>query len=550
MSKKPQKKKLTPRQKAKLIKEKQAEISRLMKQQHYVRHGQFFARIITVLIFFVIAAGLLLFSLVTSYDRIFNTAFPIADSETMWIVVVVAFALPILLIALVILVANEISRQKQNQEAQKYALTNDQEVGIAGMEKFDFGFENDKGRLNLDISKDENNFLEGEKPKEQAPLPGAQPDKPQIELTEEEQEELHEARFYMLSKLDLENEKIEKPEYNDKIELKEFCDLFREFACGTLGLYYDISDIRRFVAGLAVTHITILQGMSGTGKTSLAYAFGEFLNNSTVVVPIQPMWKERTDLIGYYNEFTKKFNETTLLQKLYEANYNDEIYITVLDEMNIARVEYYFAEFLSLLELPNPEKRYLDVVSDEWGNDPKLLRNGQLKLPKNMWFIGTANNDDSTFAISDKVYDRAMVINLDKKAKQFEVPVQDPIKVSASHLDDLYTKAQKEYAISERNQRRIRTLDKYLIETFHITFGNRIMKQIKAYVPVMVACGGTELDALDDILSKKVLRKLEAKNPVYVKNASQGLIAFIDDLFGMDMMAQCKEYIINFEQNA
>ena len=550
MSKKPQKKKLTPRQKAKLIKEKQAEISRLMKQQHYVRHGQFFARIITVLVFFVIAAGLLLFSLVTSYDRIFNTAFPIADSETMWIVVVVAFALPILLIALVILVANEISRQKQNQEAQKYALTNDQEVGIAGMEKFDFGFENDKGRLNLDISKEENNFLEGEKPKEQAPLPGAQPEKPQIELTEEEQEELHEARFYMLSKLDLENEKIEKPEYNDKIELKEFCDLFREFACGTLGLYYDISDIRRFVAGLAVTHITILQGMSGTGKTSLAYAFGEFLNNSTVVVPIQPMWKERTDLIGYYNEFTKKFNETTLLQKLYEANYNDEIYITVLDEMNIARVEYYFAEFLSLLELPNPEKRYLDVVSDEWGNDPKLLRNGQLKLPKNMWFIGTANNDDSTFAISDKVYDRAMVINLDKKAKQFEVPVQDPIKVSASHLDDLYTKAQKEYAISERNQRRIRTLDKYLIETFHITFGNRIMKQIKAYVPVMVACGGTELDALDDILSKKVLRKLEAKNPVYVKNASQGLIAFIDDLFGMDMMAQCKEYIINFEQNA
>ena len=93
-------------------------------------------------------------------------------------------------------------------------------------------------------------------------------------------------------------------------------------------------------------------------------------------------------------------------------------------------------------------------------------------------------------------------------------------------------------------------LDKYLIETFKITFGNRIMKQIRAYVPVMVACGGTELEALDDILSKKVLRKLEAKNPVYVKNASNGLIAFIDDLFGFDMMPLCKEYIINFEQNA
>ena len=550
MSKKPRQKRLTPRQKAKLIKAKQAEISKLMKQQHYVRHGQFYTRVVLVLILFIISSGLLLFSILTGYDNLFDRSFPIANSETMWILIIVAFALPVLLIALLIMVAGEISRQKQNAEAQKYALTNDQETAVQGMEKFDFGFENDKGRLNLDISKDEENFLEDIKPKDK---PQAEPnpnDKPQVELTKEEQEELHEARFYMLSKLDLENEKIEKPTYNDKIELKEFCDLFREFACGTLGLYYDISDIRRFVAGLAVTHITILQGMSGTGKTSLAYAFGEFLNNSTVVVPIQPMWKERTDLIGYYNEFTKKFNETTLLQKLYEANYNDEIYITVLDEMNIARVEYYFAEFLSLLELPNPEKRYLDVVSDEWSNDPKLLRNGQLKLPKNMWFIGTANNDDSTFAISDKVYDRAMVINLDKKAKQFEVPVQDSVKVSFSHLDELYTKAQKEYAISERNQRRIRTLDKYLIETFHITFGNRIMKQIKAYVPVMVACGGTELDALDDILSKKVLRKLEAKNPVYVKNASQGLIDFIDNLFGTDKMAQCKEYIINFEQNA
>ena len=318
---------------------------------------------------------------------------------------------------------------------------------------------------------------------------------------------------------------------------------------------YDVQEEAKL--SIRVNETEILDEISLTKKyiesqilLSYTYFTQDFNNAGITIEDTSKKATFETDLIGYYNEFTKKFNETTLLQKLYEANYNDEIYITVLDEMNIARVEYYFAEFLSLLELPNPEKRYLDVVSDEWKNDPKLLVNGKLKLPKNMWFIGTANNDDSTFAISDKVYDRAMVINLDKKAKQFEMPIQDSIKVSASHIDDLFVKAQKEYAISERNQRRIRTLDKYLIETFHITFGNRIMKQIKAYVPVMVACGGTELDALDDILSKKVLRKLEAKNPVYVKNASNGLIAFIDDLFGMDKMPQCKEYIINFEQNA
>ncbi len=364
-----------------------------------------------------------------------------------------------------------------------------------------------------------------------------------------EKEEPLGARFYMLTRLDKEYENYKAPEYNETITLKELSDQFRKFSCNRLGLYYDIADIRRFIASLAVTHILILQGMSGTGKTSLAYAFGEFLKNPTVVVPIQPMWKERTDLIGYYNEFTKKFNETTLLQKLYEANYNEEIYITVLDEMNIARVEYYFAEFLSLLELPNPESRYLDVVSDVWKTDPKLLKNGQLKLPKNMWFIGTANNDDSTFAISDKVYDRAMVLNLDKKAEPFEAEKTEGIKIREGYLEKLMGEAQKEYKISGRNLRRIKKLDEYMIENFHITFGNRIMKQIRSYIPVYVACGGTEVDAIDDILSRKVIRKLESQNPVYVRNAAEGLINFIDELFGQDRMPLCKEYIQRIERN-
>ena len=362
--------------------------------------------------------------------------------------------------------------------------------------------------------------------------------------------ESSESRFYMLSQIDKAQENKVDVVYNDSITLKELCDEFRNFASYKLKLYYDIKDIRRFIAGFAVTKILILQGMSGTGKTSLAYAFGEFLKNKTVVVPIQPMWKERTDLIGYYNEFTRKFNETTLLYKMYEASYSKDIYVTVLDEMNIARVEYYFAEFLSLLELPNPEGRNLDVVSDVWETDPKLLNDGKLRLPINMWFIGTANNDDSTFAISDKVYDRAMVLNLDTKADVFEGEKSEGQKISIDHLTKLFNSAMKEYDLSSRNLRRIRELDKYLIKTFHITFGNRIMKQIRAYVPVLVACGGTELDGLDDILARKVLRKLESKNPVYVKSQSEALCQYLDELFGTDKMPLCKEVIHNIEQNS
>ncbi|MBR2460513.1 MAG: AAA family ATPase [Clostridia bacterium] len=367
---------------------------------------------------------------------------------------------------------------------------------------------------------------------------------------EEEEEEERAPRFYGLSETDARMANRREPEYNDEIGFEELCERFRKFCASRMKLYYDISDVRRFVASFSVTHLIVMQGMSGTGKTSLAYAFGEFIQNHSVIVPIQPMWKERTDLIGYYNEFTKRFNETTLLQKMYEANYNKEIYVTVLDEMNIARVEYYFAEFLSLLEIPDPNKRYLDVVSDKWDNDPKLLVDGKIRLPMNMWFMGTVNNDDSTFAISDKVYDRAMVMNLDYKCEPFECEDTPLTKISSEHWEKLTAEAREEYVITDRNLRRIAKLDEYLIENFRITFGNRIMKQIKGYVPVCIACGGSELDAIDDILSKKVLRKLEAQNPVYVKSMAEPLCTFLDDLFGVDRMPLCKAYLHLLERNA
>ena len=357
-------------------------------------------------------------------------------------------------------------------------------------------------------------------------------------------------RFCMLSEIEKRRDTYGHASYDKDITLESFCNDFRNYAAYRLKLYYDIADIRRFVAGLALSHIIILQGMSGTGKTSLAHAFGSFIDNQSTIIPVQPMWKERTDLVGYYNEFTKKFNETLLLEKMYEANYSEDIYITVLDEMNIARIEYYFAEFLSLLELPNPEERYIDVVSDKWDSDPSQLKDGRIKLPPNMWFIGTANNDDSTFAISDKVYDRAMILNLDTKSERYIAPKTDKRYLSCEQFNKLVAEAVEEYRISNRNMKRLEQLDKYLIEHFHITFGNRIMKQIKTYIPVYVSCGGEELDALDDILSKKVIRKLETQNPIYLRNEAEGLVEYINELFGNDRMTLCKDYIHRLERNA
>ncbi len=360
-------------------------------------------------------------------------------------------------------------------------------------------------------------------------------------------------RFQKLILLDKQYPKKEYVTSTEDLTLEYLCRRFRSFASRIAGnpLYYSIDDIRRFVAALGVTKIMILQGMSGTGKTSLPVAWGKFTRVPTTVVPVQPMWKERSDLIGYFNEFTGKFNESMILEKLYEANKTNRIYLIVLDEMNIARVEYYFAEFLSLLELPTVDERILEVTSSISKKDPKELHNGKLILPDNVYFIGTANNDDSTFAISDKVYDRSMVMNLDYRCDPFiGEDDYDPITISDDTLKALFTKAQQEYALTKRGRSHIKEFDKYLSEIFQVTFGNRIRRQIEKYVPIYIACGGTEEEALDDILAKKVLRKLESQNPIYIKAKADDLINKMAEIFGKDKTPVCEAVIRKLANNS
>lgn len=340
-----------------------------------------------------------------------------------------------------------------------------------------------------------------------------------------------------------------RPDFEPEIDttnltLASICDRCRHYFANELKLYYSIDDIRKFVTSLGVSKTMILQGMSGTGKTSIAVAFGKFISVPSVVVPIQPMWKERSDLLGYYNEFTGKFNETVILQVLYEATFSDKINIIILDEVNIARVEYYFSEFLSLLELPVSSQRQLVVAANGAVGDPRKMKRGKIVLPDNVWFLGTANNDDSTFAISDKVYDRAMVMNLDNRSQAFQTEeIAKPIHLSTKTFYRLIEEAKKAQSLSASMKQKIKDFDHYLIQTFQVTFGNRILMQLNHYVPIYIACGGSEVEAVDDFLSKKTLRKLESKNPVYVKAKSQEILSKLDELFGNDAMLNCKRFI-------
>ena len=351
------------------------------------------------------------------------------------------------------------------------------------------------------------------------------------------------SRFFRLSEIDRQMKGRKPASYADDVNLQELCRRFRYFAASRLHLYYSEEMVRCFIASFAASRLIIMQGISGTGKTSLAYAFGKFIGNDSSIIPVQPSWRERSDLLGYFNEFTKRFNETELLEKIYEAQYSDDIYIAVLDEMNIARVEYYFAEFLSVLEMPSYDEWIVSIVPDHWEKDPERLENGRLHLARNMWFVGTANNDDSTFAISDKVYDRAMVLDIDSKAEIFEAPDTPQQHISSTRFMALMEEAARNYRISDGNMEKIQQLDAYIIRHMRVAFGNRIMNQLNKFVPAYMACGGTELGGIDYILCKKVLRKFESQSMALIREEVDDLCEYLDQLFGQGSMPCCQDYL-------
>lgn len=364
-------------------------------------------------------------------------------------------------------------------------------------------------------------------------------------------------------------------------------------------LFYSKEDIKAFIAGMAASPFAILQGMSGTGKTSLPRIFADAIFGEVNIVPVESSWRDRNELLGYYNDFSKKYTAKEFTCDLYKANtpnYRSVPYFIVLDEMNLSRVEYYFADFLSVLEndpnewkvqlvetdmrqLPNeitpevrdalanddsaryvelrsiveklyPEKGSLDseaIQNAQAGEKqkllqfleekhfknihgsaslvtgPQLLEDGKtITIPENVWFIGTANKDESTFEITDKVYDRAQVMNFKNRAKGTKLDKGiDKKFIPYGTLKTLFNKAKKEFEFDCASNPAINDIDNYLKEHFKVSFGNRILDQINKFVPVYVAASFVSkpkneaeenvyiYEALDYQITNKVLRKLE-----------------------------------------
>ena len=203
---------------------------------------------------------------------------------------------------------------------------------------------------------------------------------------------------------------------------------------------------------------------------------------------------------------------------------------------------------LSILELPNKKDWVIELVPNVWPDDPEKLDEGKLKIPENMWYIGTINNDDSTFMITDKVYDRAMPIAIDDKCEEFEAPDTEAVKLSYKYFDKLLKDASKEHPVSDETLEKVAQLDRYVIDHFRLAFGNRIVKQLREFVPAFVACGGDEVLGLDYLIAHKILRKFEQLNLAYIKDEIDGLINYLEKLFGKDKTPECKAYLLRLKK--
>ncbi len=315
---------------------------------------------------------------------------------------------------------------------------------------------------------------------------------------------------------------VRVPMFDEIPDLAAFCgDLQNRVAIDPASdkvLYYSLPDIRCFLAGMAMSRLHLLQGISGTGKTSLPLAFARALGAGAALIEVQAGWRDRQDLIGHFNTFERRFYESEFLQSLYKAQcprYADGVFIVVLDEMNLSHPEQYFADLLSALE-QDPQYQKLDLMTAAAEPAPVLLQSGRtLPLPQNVWFVGTANHDETTKDFADKTYDRAHVMELPRHRESFKPKrTRERAPVSLATLQGAFAAARAAY--QQQAAAAYRFVDAEFAEIlgrrFRVGWGNRLERQMLSFVPVVLAAGGTMTEAVDHILATKLLRKIRDRH--------------------------------------
>ncbi|KSF81958.1 hypothetical protein ABZR71_03725 [Pseudomonas paraeruginosa] len=279
-----------------------------------------------------------------------------------------------------------------------------------------------------------------------------------------------------------------------------------EMAIKALGGHYPNGEVRRFHAALNFLdhkHFVILCGLSGTGKTQLALKYARAIHGLTsntasdpllFECPVRPEWTDPTGLTGYYDVLTNQYVVPTFLEAVLVATaHRDSPVFVILDEMNLARVEYYLSDILSSIETGGTLQLHSNGVPLE-GTTGASVR-AEIPLPSNLFIIGTINVDETTNPVSDKVLDRASVIDM------------STVDVSGFLASLVYRYPELKIAKDASEQKLIEI--HRLLEQHGLGFGYRVIEEFVRYHAFNATHLQNSTDSVtDQLLVQKVLVKL------------------------------------------
>lgn len=311
--------------------------------------------------------------------------------------------------------------------------------------------------------------------------------------------------------------------------LKEEIDYIYNYITSK-GFEYDKDLIKNLYFSLKTKPFVILSGISGTGKSKIVELFAEaigatYKNERFKLVPVKPDWSDSTDLLGYRN-IEGKFTPGIITLVAYEAMKNpDRPYFICLDEMNLARVEYYFSDILSLMETKRVEDGNIVteklLSKEQFGRDERSFdKYGDVYIPQNLYIVGTVNMDETTFPFSKKVLDRANTIEFNKVSLgyNFENAFLEEVEPRVYHNDFLKSQYLKISECKDEKEIAIKTIEELIklnniLEDYNQHFGFRVRDEIVFYMIYASKNNIMDFDkALDYCIVQKILPKISGSN--------------------------------------